>query len=58
MQQNFAVHFISDERRLLDRFSYRKAFYEIGCLVEDRTVGAVEHHLDSVLLEPPCRAHP
>src|SRR5262249_54660336 len=52
MRQWPAIHFICDERRLLDRFPNWNAFHEIGRFVEERGIGAVEYDFDSVLLEP------
>ena len=56
MRQRLAVHLIGDEA-VLQRLADRDAFDEIRGLVERRPVGAVEHELDRLLLEPDLVEH-
>src|SRR5262245_10748782 len=49
VRQRGSVHLVREQRRLLDGLPNRKALDEVGGLVDDRTVGAVEHDLDRLL---------
>src|SRR5262245_28985325 len=51
MRQRRPVHLVGDERRVLDRLPGRDALDEVGGLVADGSVGAVEYDLDRLLLE-------
>src|SRR5262245_46174237 len=51
VRQRHSDHLVGDERRVLDRFPGRDALDEVGGLVADGHVGAVEDDLDRLLLE-------